>query len=110
MGRVISADDGALLNLNGDRAQISELSPEQTTRRLLRILKEDHRYERLLKVAHTEPPRVRAILGALGETLRKNPSDLRKLRVSLNPISRFDFGMLSVLPAAEHWQAARARH
>jgi len=65
----------------------------------------DGRFERLLKVAHTEPPRVRAMMGALGEELGKEPSVLNQLRNSLNPLSRFDFGKLATLRHAQKWQA-----
>ena len=70
---------------------------------------EKGRFERLLKVADTEPPRVRAILGAVGTQLGKSEKLLRPLRESLNPLSRFDFGMLSGLRFAPQWQAKERR-
>jgi hypothetical protein len=57
------------------------------------------RFERFLKVADTAPPRVRAILGAIGEQLAKNGTVLRCLRDSLNPLSSFDFGMFTRPPS-----------
>jgi hypothetical protein len=36
-----------------------------------------------------------------------NPRLLKQLRASLNPLSRYDFGTLKCLPAADDWQAAR---
>jgi hypothetical protein len=32
---------------------------------------------------------------------------LKQLRASLNPLSRFDFGTLKCLQAADRWQASR---
>ena len=37
--------------------------------------------------------------------LGQNPARVAELRASLNPLSRFDFGMLRALPNAWHWQA-----
>jgi hypothetical protein len=49
------------------------------------------------------------MLGALGEQLGKRPATLGRLRESLNPLSRFDFGLLSGLPNAKRWQAKERR-
>ena len=49
------------------------------------------------------------MLGALGDALGKKPRELRRLRDSLNPLSRFDFGALAGLPGAERWQAKEPR-
>jgi hypothetical protein len=51
----------------------------------------------------------RAMLGALGERLRKKPESLLGLKASLNPASRFDFGLLSGLPTAHNWQTKERR-
>jgi hypothetical protein len=52
-----------------------------------------------------EPPRVRAMLGALGEELSISSRLLDELRGSLNPLSRYDFGRLESLRYAKQWQA-----
>jgi hypothetical protein len=87
----------------------SELSDEETLRKILELFSEEGRFERLLKVADTEPPRVRALLGAIGEELAKKPTALRRLRNSLNPFSRFGFGSLRGLRHAKDWQARYRR-
>lgn len=97
--------DAALLDFLRRGGQLTELSPAETTRKVLVLLAEPGRFERLLKVARTEPPRVRAILGAIGEELGLAERGLRQLRATLNPISRFAFGALHVLPNARIWQA-----
>jgi hypothetical protein len=101
----LSEKDAALLDFLRGGGKNSELSPEETTDRTLNLLSEEERYERLARVADTEPPRVRALLGALGELLEKDQRILKRLRVSLNPLSRFDFGMFADLPNARSWQA-----
>ena len=97
--------DAALLDFLRRGGQLTELSPAETTRKVLVLVAEPGRFERLLKVARTEPPRVRAILGAIGEELGLAERGLRQLRATLNPLSRFAFGALHVLPNARIWQA-----
>jgi hypothetical protein len=45
------------------------------------------------------------MLGALGQELEMPPALLDRLRNSLNPLSRFDFGHLRSLRYAREWQA-----
>lgn len=105
----LSQTEAALLDFLRGRGKASELLSQQTIDRTLRLLSEDGRFERLLRVADSEPPRVRAILGALGEQLGKNEKTLARLRASLNPLSRFDFGAFRDLRDARKWQAKQAR-
>jgi hypothetical protein len=71
----------------------------------MRLLGDEARFLRLVNAAMTEPPRVRAMLGALGQELNMPPRLLDRLRKSLNPLSRFDFGQLASLQHAREWQA-----
>jgi len=97
--------DGALLEVLRERARSSDLSPEETVRRLVSIVADADDFRRLGAAALAEPPRVRAMLGALGQAADAPPDALRALRESLNPISRFDFGALTALEHAHDWQA-----
>jgi DNA-binding Lrp family transcriptional regulator len=101
----LSETDAALLDFLRNRGESSDLSPEETVGKLLGYFGEPGRFERLLKVSPSEPPRVRAMLGAIGQQLSKPDSRLSALRKSLNPLSRFDFGSLVVLEHAREWQA-----
>lgn len=101
----LSETDAAILDFLRRAGRTSELSAEATIRRTLDLLGERGRYERLAQIAGTEPPRVRALLGALGEQLGKGEKALGRLRESLNPHSRFDFGALGSLSNARAWQA-----
>jgi len=101
----LSAEDGAILETLRERASSSDLSPERTADRLMRLLDDETRFLRLVDAAMTEPPRVRAMLGALGQELNMPPRPLDRLRKSLNPLSRFDFGQLASLRHAKDWQA-----
>ena len=102
--------DAALLDFLRRAGKTSELSPEDTARRTVALMRERGRFERLLKIIGSEPPRVRAIIGAIGEEIGKKPSALRPVRASLNPVSRFDFGLLAHLVYATNWQAKERRH
>jgi hypothetical protein len=101
----LGPEDGALLELLRDRAATSDFSAAQTISRLRALLGDRQRFSRLAAAAVEEPPRVRAMLGALGELSEADPRDIGKLRDSLNPLSRFDFGVLGHLPNARAWQA-----
>lgn len=101
----LSAQDGAILETLRDRARHSDVSPKQTVAQLMRLLAENGRFERLAHAATSEPPRVRAMLGAFGQELGAPNRELQKLRASLNPLSRYDFGKLRTLRHAKEWQA-----
>jgi Family of unknown function (DUF6088) len=103
--QVLSQTDAALLDFLRNRGESSDLSREETVDKLLEYFREPGRFERLLKVAPSEPPRVRAMLGAIGQQLGQPNSRLSILRKSLNPLSRFDFGSIAVLEHGREWQA-----
>ena len=101
----LSETEAALLDFLRHGGRTSELSPEETVRRTLVLLSKKGIFDRVLKVADSEPPRVRAILGAIAEEIGKSGAARARLRASLNPLSRFDFGLLSGLKHARSWQA-----
>lgn len=99
----------AILEVLRDRAATSDLSPDETIERLRHLLTVEATFTRLARAAEAEPPRVRAMLGALGEVAGVSIGTLSRLRGTLNPVSRFDFGVLSRLPNARSWQAKAVR-
>jgi hypothetical protein len=101
----LSTEDGAILEILREQARSSDLSPQATAERLKRLLADEERYRRLVNAAVAEPPRVRAMLGALGQELNMPAPLLDQLRKSLNPLSRFDFGQLRSLEHARERQA-----
>lgn len=101
----LSPREGALLEFLRTRGTLSEYPPEETARMLIDLVKEEFPFPRLAAAALAEPPRVRAILGAIGEEAGQPPAALKALRESLNPLSRFDFGPLRALQHAKAWQA-----
>ncbi len=103
--RSLGKTDAALLDLLRNRGKTSELMPEETVRKLLEYCAQPGRYTRLMAVASSEPPRVRAMLGAIGQQLGHPKTALARLRANLNPFSRFQFGALAGLAHAKDWQA-----
>ena len=103
----LSDEDAALLDFLRRAGKTSELPADATIRKTLNLLSAKGRFNRLARVAESEPPRARALLGALGEQLGARRTLLAQLRASLNPFSRFDFGAFSALPNAASWQAKR---
>ncbi len=101
----LSREDAALLDLLRRGGSTSELPPGRTIRRTMRLMSKGGCFERLARVAKTEPPRVRALLGALGEENGAPATLVARLRASLNPFSRFGFGQFAALPNARRWQA-----
>jgi hypothetical protein len=105
----LSETDAALLDFLRRKGLSSELSPQETVAKLLRLMTDHGRFDRLLKAARSEPPRVRALLGAIGQQIGKSPKLLQPLRESLNSLSRFDFGILTSLRFARDWQGKERR-
>jgi hypothetical protein len=103
----LTDEEAAWLDFLRNAGKTSELSPEETANKAIALLKEKGRFERLLKIAISEPPRSRAILGALGDEMGKKPAMLNKLRDSLNPLSRYDFGLFATVSAARSWYAKK---
>lgn len=101
----LSTKDAALLDFLRQGGKTSELSPKETVKRLLKHFDEKHQFERLIQVAESEPPRVRALLGAIGQQIGCQKNILVTLKRSLNPLSKFDFGNLIALKYAKQWQA-----
>jgi len=101
----LSETDAAVLEFLRLRGEPSELPDTETIQRLLALLADKGRFARLVDVSATEPPRVRAMLGAFGEALGANKRLLKSLRESLNHLSRFDFGKFAGLESASRWQA-----
>lgn len=101
----LSDKDAAILDFLRNGGSTSELSPEETIRKLIEHFQEPIQFERLLQVAESEPPRVRAMLGAIGQQIGHPESQLSILRKSLNQLSRFDFGNLALLKYSKQWQA-----
>lgn len=101
----LSYKDAALLDFLRQGGKSSEFSSKETVNKLLEHFREKGQFERLIQVAETEPPRVRAIMGAMGQQIGSRKDALLALKKSLNPLSKFNFGKLINLKYAKQWQA-----
>jgi hypothetical protein len=101
----LSYEEAAILDFLRQRGSSSEFPPEETVNKLLKHLSKPGRFKHLLQIAITEPPRVRAMLGAIGQELGYSKKQLMDLRKSLNSLTKFDFGHLIALKYARQWQA-----
>ena len=98
---------GALIEFINDRGSYADTSPAVVHDVLCKLLDSMSRthVRQLCEAAITEPPRVRAIIGALLELSNVAPNMVEPLKKSLNPLSKFDFGLFTELPNAHQWQA-----
>jgi hypothetical protein len=93
---------------------IPDTTPLDTLNRLGNLLENKTvSFDRLARAARYEPPRVRALLGALGETVKKREPRgieerfLDKLRSTLHPLSTYNLhGAARSLEAAPRWKLA----
>jgi len=104
----LTVEEAAILDFLRRGGKDSELAPEETVRRIIDLLSKADTYAHLTRIIDSEPPRIRALLGALGEQLGAKRGMLDHLRKSLNPSSRFDFGIFTDMPNAKAWQAKGA--
>lgn len=98
----LSPEEGALLEFLRDRGNYADSPAGESIRRCRRLLAES--WDNLLPAILHEPPRVRAIAGALGQAEGKPEKDLWRLRRTLNPLSFYRGGIFTQLPEAELWQ------
>lgn len=99
---------GALLEVIRDRGKFIDGDFDQAMDRLRHVLEPHSGSEKisvLAEAALQEPPRVRAILGALLSWLGLPKAQWSPLKDALNPLSRFDFGFFRSLENAKEWQA-----
>jgi hypothetical protein len=110
----IRPEERAVLEALRKITRVPDARPEEVLRRLGMLVRSgDLDFVRLARFARPEPPRVRALLGALGDELhqanvgRRVPATvLAELRASLNPLTSFSVrGARTALPhAAAAWR------
>ena len=84
---------------------IPDLDKKAAIRRMTAIITElkESNKKYLVKYAMSYPPRARALLGAILESIGKN-EDLNQLRQSLNPLTTFNIAVTQkILPNSKKW-------
>lgn len=110
----ISPEERTALDALRDINRIPDASPATVLRRLAMLIRSgDLKFRRLAQHAMSEPPRVRALLGALGDEIRRAGGEnqvpaetLGWLQQSLNPLTNFEVaGVRDVLArSADGWR------
>ena len=96
--------DFALVQSLRDIKKVPDASAQDTVLKIQQMLKLDKdRLDRIISYAQHEPPRVRALAGALAQSLKHSSHQLDKLRKSLNPLTKYKLGIAQVLPTASNW-------
>jgi len=85
---------------------IPDTTPAKVIARIKLLIKRgEFDFGRLARFALTEPPRVRALLGAIGEDAGAAPDKLAQLRSTLNPLSAYRIaGAAAALKHPTAWQ------
>ena len=101
----LDTPEAALLEVLRDVDELTELDPDETIGRLAAVLRRPGSMGRVLRAARAEPPRVRAMVGALAEHVGVSERELEPIHKTLNPTTRYRFGPLASLRTAKRWGA-----
>lgn len=101
----IRAEERTTLDSLRDISKIPDTTPAQTISRLIHLVKHNQlNFARLVQFGLTEPPRVRALLGAIGDATGADSSLLLPLHKSLNPLSTYKIaGAATALSNSKKW-------
>jgi hypothetical protein len=106
--RHLTVDENAFLEVLRNPDDLIELSTEAAIARALDLISTGQiNIPRITRSLPYEPPRVRAIVGAIGEAAGLPTEQLASIRELVNPVSRFHFGLFSALPSARNWGVNR---
>ncbi len=102
--RTLDARERAVLDALRDLRKIPDTSPSEVVRRISDLFATKRlSFNHVALHSLKEPPRVRALLGAIGGNLGGKRAILNKLKKSLNPTTSFRLGISEVLPTARDW-------
>jgi len=102
--RDASADERAMLDALRDLRWIPDTTPERVVARIGDLFRSRRvSFERVARFARREPPRVRAVLGAIGNAIGARRKVLEQLKASLNPMTHFSMGLSDKLDNAREW-------
>jgi hypothetical protein len=100
-----TAEERAILDALHDVSRIPDSSPAEVVSKIKNMLAEKRiSFDRLAKHSISEPPRIRALLGAIGSEIGANPRTLARLKKSLNPMTTFHLGLREALPSGREWR------
>jgi len=101
----LSDKERVILDALRELRRIPGTSPSEAVSKIKDLLVTgEHSFNRLAARAQGEPPRVRALLGAIGTEVGASRRVLVTLRKSLNPTTTFHIRVGNALPSAPKWQ------
>lgn len=101
----LSESERAVLDALRDLRRIPDSTPAETARKIKDLFAANRfSFNRLARRSLNEPPRVRALLGAIGTDLGADRRALTTLRKSLNPMTTFRLGVSEAFPSAKEWR------
>jgi hypothetical protein len=96
--------DRAILEALRRINHIADTTPREVIDVVKRTIRSNSNFDRLVRLAlRSEPPRVRALLGAIGEELGITAEGIERLRKSLNPTTTFRIPLGDSLRTAGSW-------
>lgn len=99
-----SLQDISLIQSLRDIQKIPDSTASEAIVKILKMLGSDKaRLGRMVQYAGFEPPRVRALVGAMAHHLKYMDDRLKKLKKSLNPLTKYKLNVGHVLPTAADW-------
>ncbi len=99
----LASSELATLDALKDLHRIPDATPADTINRIIDLIRSGQlSFKRLARLARHESPRVRALVGAIGDHIgaEKTVAGLKK---SLNPLTNFELNLGAVLPNAADW-------
>ena len=100
----IASSELTALDALKDLDRIPGATPAETITRIMELIRSGRlSLKRLVRLARHEPPRVRALVGAIGSHLGAAKT-VARLKKSLNPLTNFALSVSSTLPNAAEWQ------
>jgi hypothetical protein len=97
-------DDIWILDSIRNLKHVPDSTPARAVAKIMMNFRDSRRpLKPLLRFAQGEPPRVRAVMGAIAEQLGYHGPETRTLKKSLNSLTKFHIGIASVLPNAAFW-------
>lgn len=103
--RGMSNDERVSLDALRDLRRIPDTTPAEALSRLMDLFRTGRlSFDRVAIHSLNEPPRVRAMLGAIGSEIGASPHTLARLKKSLNPVTTFHVGLRESIPRAREWR------
>ena len=100
----LASSELAALDALKDLERIPDATPVDTIHRIVELVRSGRlSLKCLVRLARHEPPRVRALVGAIGSHLGAGKT-VARLKKSLNPLTTFALDVGDALPNAAEWQ------